>query len=115
MTINNFDDPAIHKTFLISYPLDYTMCLLFGRMTWKIRGYNLNSEKSRDWMVHIKNYWRFKGGEIYQSSRRKMFPDFTMGMICVMKYIGAIALRKDARTKFLRKKTIYKSLRNNVR
>jgi len=91
------------------------MCLPFGRMTWKIRGYNLNSEKSRNWMVHIKNYWRFKGGEIYQSSRRKMFSDFTMGMICVMKYIGAIALRKDARTKFLRNKTIYKSLRNNVR
>ena len=86
MTINNFDDPAIHKTFLISYPLDYTMCLLFGRMTWKIRGYNLNSEKSRDWMVHIKNYWRFKGGEIYQSSRRKMFPDFTMGMMCYEVY-----------------------------
>ena len=44
-----------------------------------------------------------------------MFPDFTMGMICVIKYIGAIALRKGARTKFLRKETIYKSLRNNVR
>ena len=115
MTINNFDNPTIHKTFLISYSLDYTMYLPFGSMTWKMRKYNLNLEKSRDWMVHIKNYWRSEEREIYQSSRRKMFPDFTMGMICVIKYIGAIALRKNTRTKFLRKETIYKSLRNNIR
>ena len=44
-----------------------------------------------------------------------MFPDFTMEIICVMKYIGAIALRKNVRTKFLRKETTYKSLRNNMR
>ena len=56
MTINNFDDLAIYKTYLISYSLDYTMYLPFGSMTWKMRKYNLNLEKSRDWMVHIKNY-----------------------------------------------------------
>ena len=44
-----------------------------------------------------------------------IFPDFTVGTICVIKYTGTIALGKGAKTKFLRKETIYKSLRNNVR
>jgi len=44
-----------------------------------------------------------------------IFPDFTIGTICVMKYTGAIILKKSARTKFLRRETIYRSLRNNTR
>ena len=70
-------------------------------------------------MVCIKNYWksekRDKKGEICWSLKKKNFPNFTMEMICVTKYAGMMTLRKDARTRFLRKKTIFKSLRNNVR
>jgi len=56
MTINDYNDSTIHKTFLISYPLDYTTCLPFERATQKMRGYDLDSEASRNWIVYIRNY-----------------------------------------------------------
>ena len=79
MTINDRNDPAIHKTFLISYPLDYTTRSPFGRATRKMRGYDLDSEESRNRMVCIKDYWRpeegEKEGEIYRSLEEKNVPN----------------------------------------
>ena len=56
MTINDHDDPAIQKTFLISYPQDFTACSPFGRATWRIRGCDLDLERNRSKMVYIKDY-----------------------------------------------------------
>ena len=81
MTINDRNDPAIHKTFLISYPLDYTTCSPFGRATQKMRGYDLDLEESRNRMVCIKDYWRPEEGEkkeeIYWSLEKKNIPNIS--------------------------------------
>ena len=65
--INDRDDPAMYKTFLISYPLDYTVCMPFGRATLGMRGWDMEANR----MVYIKDYWRTEGGEkegeIYRS------------------------------------------------
>ena len=75
MTINGHDDPAIQKTFLISYPQDFTARSLFGRVTWGMRGCDLDLEGNRSKMVYIKDYWRPEGeekeGEIYWSLEEK--------------------------------------------
>jgi len=63
MTINDRDDLAIQKTFLILYPQDLTVCSLFGRATWGMRGCDLDLEGSTSKMVYIKDYWRPEGGE----------------------------------------------------
>ena len=79
MTINDCNDPAIQKTFLISYPQDFTVHLLFGRVIWRIRGCDLDLEGSTSKMVYIKNYWRPEGGEkedeIYWSLEEKNVPN----------------------------------------
>ena len=81
MTINDHDDPAIQKTFLISYPQDFTACLPFGRATWRIRGCDLDLERNRSKMVYIKDYWRPEAGEkedkIYQTLEKKNIPNIS--------------------------------------
>ena len=120
MTINDRNDPAIHKTFLISYLLDYTTRSPFGRATRKMRGYDLDSEESRNRMVCIKDYWRpeegEKEGEIYRSLEEKNVPNIPR-FYCgnVTKYTGTITLRKGAGTRFLRKEMTFRSLRNSTR
>jgi len=75
ITINDHDDPTIQKTFLISYPQDFTARSLFGRATWGMRGCDLDLEENRSKMVYIKDYWRpeegEKEGEIYQTLEEK--------------------------------------------
>ena len=56
MTINDHNDPTIHKTFLISYSLDYTMYSPFERTTQKMKGYDLDLEASRNQMICIRDY-----------------------------------------------------------
>ena len=56
MTINNCDDPAIQKSFLISYLQDFTAHLPFRRVTQGIRECDLDLEGNRSKMVYIKNY-----------------------------------------------------------
>ena len=78
MTINDRDDPAIQKTFLISYPQDLTACSLFRRATRGMRGCDLDLEGSMSKMVYIKDYWRPEGGEkgeIYWSLEEKNVPN----------------------------------------
>ena len=79
MTINDRDDPAIQKTFLISYPQDFTARSPFGRATRGMRGCDLDLEGSTSKMVYIKDYWRPEGeekeGEIYQSLKEKNIPN----------------------------------------
>ena len=79
MAINDCDDPVIQKTFLILYPQDFTACPLFGRVTWGMRGCELDLEGSMSKMVYIKNYWRPEGGEkegeIYRSLEEKNVPN----------------------------------------
>jgi len=79
MTINDHDDPAIQKTFLISYPQDFTVCSLFGRATWGMRGCDLDLEGNRSKIVYIKDYWRPEAGEkegkIYQTLEEKNVPN----------------------------------------
>ena len=59
VSINDCDDPAMYKNFLISYPLDYTVCMLFGRAPRGMRGWDMEANR----MVYIKDYWRAEGGE----------------------------------------------------
>ena len=79
ITINDRDDPAIQKTFLILYPQDLTVCSPFGRATWGMRGCDLDLERSMSKMVYIKDYWRPEGGEkegyIYRSLEEKNVPN----------------------------------------
>ena len=79
MAINDCDDPVIQKTFLILYPQDFTACPLFGRVTWGMRGCDLDLEGSMSKMVYIKNYWRPEGGEkegkIYRTLEEKNVPN----------------------------------------
>ena len=79
MTINDRDDPAIQKTFLISYPHDFTARSPFGRATRGMRGCDLDLEGNRSKMVYIKDYWRPEGGEkegeIYRSLEEKNVPN----------------------------------------
>ena len=79
MTINDRDDPAIQKTFLISYPQDFTARSPFGRATRGMRGCDLDLEGSTSKMVYIKDYWRPEGGEkegeIYRSLEEKNVPN----------------------------------------
>ena len=76
VSINDRDDPAMYKTFLISYPLDYdyTIRMLFGRGTRGMRGWDMEANR----MVYIKDYWRAEGGEkegeIYRSLEEKNVP-----------------------------------------
>jgi len=49
----------MYKTFLISYPLDYTVRMPFGRATLGMRGWDMEANR----MVYIKDYWRTEGGE----------------------------------------------------
>jgi len=76
MTINDCDDPAIQKIFLISYSHDFTARSLFGRTT---QGCDLDLEGNRSKMVYIKDYWRPEGGEkegeIYWSLEEKNVPN----------------------------------------
>ena len=78
MTINDRDDPAIQKSFLISYPQDFTARSPFGRATRGMRGCDLDLERSMSKMVYIKDYWRPEGGEkegeIYWSLEEKNVP-----------------------------------------
>ena len=78
MTINDRDDPAIQKTFLISYPHDFTARSPFRRATRGMRGCDLDLEGNRS-MVYIKDYWRPEGGEkegeIYRSLEEKKVPN----------------------------------------
>ena len=78
MAINDHDDPAIQKSFLISYPQDFTVRSLFGRATRGMRGCDLDLERSTSKMVYIKDYWRSEGGEkegeIYWSLEEKNIP-----------------------------------------
>ena len=79
MTINDRDDPAIQKTFLISDPLDFMVRSLFGRATWGMKGCDLDLEGNRSKMVYIKDYWRPEGGEkegkIYWTLEEKNIPN----------------------------------------
>ena len=79
MTINDHDDPAIQKSFLISYPQDFTACSPFGRAIWGMIGCDLDLEGNRSKMVYIKDYWRPEGGkkegEIYRSLEKKNVPN----------------------------------------
>jgi len=79
MTINDCDDPAIQKSFLISYPQDFTVHLPFGRATRGMRGCDLDLERSTSKMVYIKDYWKPEGGEkegeIYWSLEEKNVPN----------------------------------------
>ena len=76
VSINDRDDPAVYKTFLISYPLDYdyTVRMVFGRGTRGMRGWDMEANR----MVYIKDYWRAEGGEkegeIYRSLEEKNVP-----------------------------------------
>ena len=56
MTINDCDDPVIQKSFLISYPQDFTACSPFRRATRGIIGCDLDLEGNRSKMVYIKDY-----------------------------------------------------------
>ena len=65
----------MYKTFLISYPLDYTVRMPFGRATLGMRGWDMEANR----MVYIKDYWRAEGGEkegeIYRSLEEKNVPN----------------------------------------
>jgi len=79
MTINDCDDSVIQKSFLISYPQDFTVCSPFGRVTWGMRGCDLDLERSTSKIVYIKDYWRPEGGEkegeIHWSLEEKNVPN----------------------------------------
>ena len=81
MTINDRDDPAIQKSFLISYPHDFTVHSPFGRATRGIRGCDLDLKGSMSKMVYIKDYWRPEGGEkegeIYRNIEEKNVPNIS--------------------------------------
>ena len=66
----------MYKYFLILYPLDYTVCILFAKTTWKMRGWDMETNR----IVYIKDYWRAKEGEkegeIYQSLEKKNISRF---------------------------------------
>jgi len=49
--INDHDDFAMYKNFLISYPLDYTVCILCGKTTQGMRGWDIEANR----MVYIKD------------------------------------------------------------
>jgi len=54
ISINDCDDPARYKTFLILYSLDYdyTVYMLFGRVIWEMWDQDIEANR----MVYIKNY-----------------------------------------------------------
>jgi len=83
--INDRDDPAMYKTFLISYPLDYTVRMPFGKATLGMRGWDMEANR----MVYIKDYWRAEGGEkegeMYRSLEENNVPKISR-FYCVMKY-----------------------------
>ena len=78
MAINDRNNPAIQKSFLILYPQDFTVHSPFGRATRGMRGCDLDLERSTSKMVYIKDYWRPEGGEkegeIYWSLEEKNVP-----------------------------------------
>ena len=79
MTINDHDDSAIQKSFLISYLQDLTTHSLFRKTTWGMRECDLDLERSTSKMVYIKDYWKPEGeeneGKIYWSLEKKNVPN----------------------------------------
>jgi len=73
--------------------------MLFGRATRGMRGWDMEANR----MVYIKDYWRAGGekeGRYTGVLRKRMFPifpDFTAGTMCVMKYARTMSLRKGTR------------------
>ena len=77
VSINDHDDPTTYKNFFISYPLDYTIHIPFGKVTWRMREWNMEANR----IVYVKNYWRAeeekKEEEIYQSLEKKNVPNIS--------------------------------------
>ena len=75
--INDRDDPTTYKNFLISYPLDYTVRMPFGKATRGMRGWDMEANR----MVYVKDYWRAEGGEkegeIYRSLEENNVPNIS--------------------------------------
>ncbi|KAL9708741.1 hypothetical protein Ac2012v2_8341 [Leucoagaricus gongylophorus] len=85
VSINDRDDPAMYMTFIISYLLDYTVRMPFGKATQVMRGWDMEANS----MVYIKDYWRAEGGEkegeMYRSLEENNVPKISRSY-CVMKY-----------------------------
>jgi len=101
MVINDRDDPMIEKNFLFSYLQNFTLHSPFGRGTRGMTGCDVDLEGCRIAWCTSRTIGGWKGERKKERFigplRRRMFPifpDSTVGMMCVMQYAGIMTLSR---------------------